>query len=190
MTDGNQSSQEPTWVGEVWRFWFESLPPGAWFKRDDAADAEIRQRFAGLHAQLAAADHAAIPLSSRTALATVIVLDQFPRNMFRDTQQAFASDVNARQVTKAAVAAGLDRALDTNGRVFLYLPLEHSEDAEDQRLSVALISVLGDANYTKFAQAHRVIIDRFGRFPHRNAALGRTSTPDEIAFLAEPGSSF
>ncbi len=190
MSDGTQQLREPAWVDAVLRFWFETLTPQAWFKRDDAVDAEIRQRFASLHAQLAAADHVGVPANARTALATVIVLDQFPRNMFRGTPQAFSGDLKARQVTKAAVAAGLDRELDTNGRVFLYLPLEHSEDAEDQRLSVALISVLGDANYTKFAQAHKVIIDRFGRFPHRNAALGRTSTPKEIAFLAEPCSSF
>ncbi len=189
MKAERQPAHEPAWVGDVLRFWFETLTPAAWFRRDAAVDAEIRRRFADLHARLAAADHIE-PRNARTALATVIVLDQFPRNVFRGTPQAFASDAKARQMTKAAVAAGLDLHLDTDGRVFLYLPLEHSEAADDQRLSVALISALCDANYTKFALAHKVIIDRFGRFPHRNAILGRMSTPDEIAFLAEPGRSF
>ena len=190
MTVDQRPAHAPDWVGEVLRFWFETLTPAAWFKRDEAVDAEIRRRFSSRHMRLAAVDHNGVPPNARTALATVIVLDQFPRNMFRGSPLAFASDAKARQVTKAAVAAGLDRELDIDGRVFLYLPLEHSEDARDQLQSVALISALGDASYAKFALAHKVIIDRFGRFPHRNATLGRISTPEEIAFLAEPGSSF
>ena len=120
----------------------------------------------------------------------MLVLDQFPRNMFRDTPQAFATDALARAVAQGAIAQGLDDGLEPEQRVFLYLPLEHSEDKDDQALAVALISGLGDAEFTRYAQAHKAVIDRFGRFPHRNAVLGRPSTPEEQAFLAEPGSAF
>jgi uncharacterized protein (DUF924 family) len=112
------------------------------------------------------------------------------RNMFRGTPQAFAADAKALDLAAAAVALGFDRALTNDERQFLYLPFEHAESAEAQAHSVALFASLGDPELTKWAEAHKAVIDRFGRFPHRNAVLGRTSTPEEIEFLRQPGSSF
>ena len=181
---------EPVWVGEVLDFWFRELTREQWFRRDDHVDQTILIRFRALHDSLAGQDLPPRAATARHALAAVIVLDQFPRNMFRGTPRAFATDTQARAVAQAALEAGLDTPLTTNERLFLYLPLEHSEDPEDQRLAVALMSALGDAELTRYAIAHQTIIDRFGRFPHRNAILGRPSTPEEIAFLKEPDSAF
>lgn len=176
------------WIDDVLAFWFEELAPEAWFKRSDAVDQQIREQFSDLYERMARDGVA--PAAAREALAAVIVLDQFPRNMFRGTARAFASDPAARAISRAAIDAGFDRQLDKHGRLFIYLPLEHSEDLADQRRSVALIGALGDPRLTEFADAHHRIIARFGRFPHRNAALARRSSPEEIVFLTEPGSSF
>ena len=116
-------------------------------------------------------------------LAAVIVVDQFSRNMFRGTPRAFAADPIARRLARRAVDRGFDLSMTREERLFLYLPFEHSEDREDQARSVHLIGQLGHDGWTRYAQAHQSIIDRFGRFPHRNAILGRTSTPDELALL-------
>jgi uncharacterized protein (DUF924 family) len=178
------------WADDVLRFWFEELKPDSWFKRDDAVDRAIRLRFAVVLAAVAAARPDTLASAPCPALAAVIVLDQFPRNMFRGSAEAFAHDAGARAVACAAIAAGHDKALDAAGRLFLCLPFEHSEDAADQARAVALISALGDAEWTRHAEAHKRIIDRFGRFPHRNAALGRATTPEEAAFLRQPGSAF
>jgi uncharacterized protein (DUF924 family) len=123
-------------------------------------------------------------------LAAVIVLDQFSRNMFRSTPRAFAADPIARRLARQAVERGLDVSMAREERLFMYLPFEHSEDREDQALSVHLIGQLGHEEWTRFALAHQSIIDRFGRFPHRNAVLGRTSTKEEIALLEESMGSF
>lgn len=181
---------EPEWVGAVLRFWFEELTPQAWFKRSDVLDEAIRQRFAATVAEVAAAPDDTLLQSAGRVLAAVIVLDQFPRNIFRGTSQAFATDPKARTLAAGALGKGYDRSLDKHGRLFLYLPFEHSEDAADQRRSVALLSAIGDPEFTRYAEAHQAIIGRFGRFPHRNVALGRTSTREELEFLQEPGSSF
>jgi len=187
MTDAAASEE---WIGDVIGFWFEELGRARWFAKDGDVDAAIRDRFLILYEVLSGWAAADALTSARRALATVIVLDQFPRNMFRDTPQAFATDALARAIAQGAIAQGLDDGLEAEHRIFLYLPLEHSEEKDDQALSVALISGLGDAEFTRYALAHKAVIDRFGRFPHRNAVLGRTSTPEELAFLAEPGSSF
>lgn len=184
------SAAEPAWVADVLRFWLEETPAEARFKRSDDLDAAIRLRFAAEYDSLRQAPPDAARLTQRLALASVIVLDQFPRNMFRGRPEAFGSDALARRIAGDAVAAGLDQSLDKDGRLFLYLPFEHAEDLDLQDRSVALIAALGDAELDRFAIAHRDIIRRFGRFPHRNAALGRPSTPDEVAFLREPGSGF
>lgn len=181
---------EPGWVGEVLSFWFEELKPAQWFKRDDAVDRAILIRFLDLHASLAGLPPPPASMGVRTFLAATIVLDQFPRNIYRGSAKAFASDPEARAIAQAAIDAELDRGLGTDERLFLYLPFEHSESRDDQVMSVALISALGSAEYTRYAEAHKAIIDRFGRFPHRNAVLGRTSSAEEIAFLKEPMSSF
>ena len=127
---------------------------------------------------------------ARTALAAVIVLDQFSRNMFRSTPRAFANDAKALSITQKALAKGFAGALSSEEQLFLYLPFEHQENVDAQARSVELISALSDPELTKFAQAHKDVIDRFGRFPHRNGILGRTSTAEELEFLKGQGSSF
>lgn len=191
MSEGRaQAALEPPWVDEVLRFWIENTPPERRFKKDAAFDAEIASNFAPLVEHLTANPPGTNGLTPRSALAAIIVLDQFPRNIFRGSPRAFASDTTALALAKATVEARLDQELPPEGRLFVYLPFEHSEAIEDQDRSVALIEALGDPEWTRYAFAHRDIIRRFGRFPHRNAAVGRVSTSDELAFLSEPGSSF
>ncbi|MGD9784816.1 MAG: DUF924 family protein [Hyphomicrobiaceae bacterium] len=180
----------PPWASAVLSFWFDELGPGRWFASSDETDRLVRQRFQTLHGELAAAPLATLLASAETVLAAVIVLDQFPRNMHRGEAAAFATDANARALADAAIARGFDTSLDKHGRLFLYLPFEHSENLPDQERAVALISALGDATLTDYAVRHRDVIMRFGRFPHRNSALGRPSTDEEAAFLTQPGSRF
>jgi len=178
------------WVDEVLRFWFEETGPKQWFEKDEAFDAAVRRRFLALHEAVAARPGEALLGDARTALAALIVLDQMPRNMYRGSGRAFATDAKALEVAEAVVARGWDAGLGRDGRLFCYLPFEHAEDASAQARCVALFSALGDADLVRWAEAHKAIIDRFGRFPHRNAALGRPSTPEEVEFLEQPGSSF
>ena len=180
---------EPAWVGDVIQFWFAELTEAHWFARSDDLDEQIRNRFLALHEQIVLSDGIDVD-TPRPLLAGVIVVDQFSRNMFRGTPRAFAADPIARRLARQAIARGLDLSMTREERLFLYLPFEHSEDREDQARSVQLIGQLGQEEWTSHAQAHRSIIDRFGRFPHRNAILGRTSTPDELALLNEPMGSF
>ena len=186
MTDADDEE----WIGEVNRFWFGEIDPAARFRKDAAVDAKIRERFLILYEVLAKWPASAALASHERALATVLVLDQFPRNLFRGSAQAFATDALAREVARAAIAKGLDTAVGKERRLFLYLPFEHSEDKGDQARSVELISSLGDPDLADWAVRHKAVVDRFGRFPHRNAVLGRSSTPEEEVFLKEPGSSF
>jgi uncharacterized protein (DUF924 family) len=180
---------EPAWVGEVLHFWFGELGAAQWFSKSDAVDREIRVRFLALHEQIVLSDGIDVD-ELRPVLAAVIVTDQFSRNMFRGSPRAFAADVLSRRFARQAVDRGLDVSMTREERLFMYLPFEHSEDREDQARSVHLIGQLGHEEWTSYAQAHQSIIDRFGRFPHRNAILGRTSTPDELALLDEPMGSF
>jgi uncharacterized protein (DUF924 family) len=182
-------TMRPGWADEVLRFWFEETAKEQWFKRDDAFDATLRQRFLTLHASIAALRLEACLADAGTALAATIVLDQFSRNMLRGTPEAFAMDAKALAVAQGAIARGFDADVPQTRRQFFYLPFEHAEDAGAQARSVALFATLGE-DFLRWAEAHKAIIDRFGRFPHRNAALGRASTPEEIAFLQEPNSSF
>lgn len=174
----------PREAAEVLGFWFGELTPQQWW-RDNTLDAQIAGRFLGVYHRL----RRRVPWqwwnTPHGALAGILVLDQFPRNMFRGTAAAFASDAAARRLADAAVSRGFDRGLSVDERLFLYLPFEHSEDADDQVRAVTLISGLGNAQYSEFAEQHKAVIDRFGRFPQRNAALVRVSTPEEAAFLAE-----
>lgn len=181
---------EPVWVDDVLSFWFGELSREQHFKRDETVDQRIRHRFSGLYEKVLAGREPIDETSPRAVLAAAIVLDQFPRNMFRGSPRAFEADPLARRMAATAVDRGLDERLGKDERLFLYLPFEHSENAADQVRSVALIGALGDDELTRYAVAHKVIIDRFGRYPHRNAVLGRTSTPEELAFLKEPMSSF
>ena len=171
---------------DVLRFWF-GQDPKRWFEKNAAFDAEIRTRFLPLYEELSSkADWLS---QARDCLARVIVLDQFPRNMFRGTARAFAADPLALAAAKHAVAKGYDEGLLPVEKQFLYLPFEHSESLADQERACDLMKPLGEELYG-WAVKHKVIIERFGRFPHRNEILGRTSTPEETAFLKQPGSGF
>lgn len=178
-------------------FWFGApdsadfgKPREAWFKADDAFDAEIRRRFEAALDEAHAGSHDGLAATPEGALALTILLDQFPRNIYRGTPRAFAFDPQALAVARQALAAGHDQAVAPFQRTFLYLPFEHSESLADQERSVALFEALGDENGLDYAVRHRDIIARFGRFPHRNAILGRESTPEELSFLEQPNSSF
>lgn len=181
---------EPAWVDDVLRFWFTELTYEQCFKKDDDVDRQIDARFRAVHERLAADAGSINTTAPRELLAAIVVFDQFPRNLFRGTARAFATDPVARRLANAAVDSGIDTAMAKRERIFVYLPFEHSEDTADQVHSIARLGALGDPELDKYALAHKVIIDRFGRFPHRNVALGRVSTPEEIAFLKEPMSSF
>ena len=183
--------------GAVLDFWF-GQPRGPsrpeWFRKDAAFDEEVRARFGALHAAAARRELEAWRLSPEPMLALVIVLDQFSRNLHRDDARAFAQDAHALECAREAVGRGDDLALLPVGRQFLYLPLEHSEDLADQEACVELMRSLEafeeTRGLTEWAVRHRDVIRRFGRFPHRNAALGRASTPGEVEFLRQPGSRF
>jgi uncharacterized protein (DUF924 family) len=169
----------------VIQFWRDEVGAPHWFDDDPALDAKIRMRFEALWHQANAGDLDDWQTTPEGALALTIVLDQFPRNMFRGRAEAFSTDARARAVVNAAIAAGFDMRLPTVLRPFFYLPLMHAEDLADQDRSVAYIGErcgTGSVNYP-YALAHRDVIARFGRFPARNAALGRTSTLEEEAFL-------
>ena len=180
---------EPAWVGEVLRFWFEELAESNWFEKSDDLDALIRNRFLLLIEQLVVDGGLGVS-TPRAMLAAVLVLDQFSRNIFRGDPRAFAADPVARRISRSAIAQGFDGAMTKEERLFLYLPFEHSEDAGDQALALDLIKSLGRDDLTRYSLAHKEIIDRFGRFPHRNDVLGRRSTAEEIEFLRGPMSSF
>ena len=181
------STIPPGWAADVLHFWFEQCTPEQWFKRDDAFDQALRQRFLPLHASVAALANEACLTDAGTALAATIVLDQFSRNMFRGTPAAFAQDPKALAIAQAAIARGFDTTLPENRRQFFYLPFEHSEDLADQEYCIALMSETGDADLLKWAKLHADIIRRFGRFPHRNQALGRATTAEEQVFLDSGG---
>jgi uncharacterized protein (DUF924 family) len=185
---GRQSSNdpaEPAWVTEVLHFWFDELAEAQWFAKSDGIDAQIRSRFLSLH-QWLVAHEGCVAATPRALLAAVIVLDQFSRNLFRGTPRLFAADPVARSLSRSAISQGFDMAMKEQERLFLYMPFEHSEDREDQALAVKLIARLGNEAWTRDAIAHQAIIDRFGRFPHRNAILNRHSSADEVLLLQEP----
>src|SRR5215469_13154716 len=171
---------------DVVTFWLRAGPK-AWFRKSKAFDAEIRQRFETLHYAAARGELDGWAETSEGALALLLLLDQFPRNLFRGSPHAFATDPLALNVARRAVERGFDRQVDPDLRQFFYLPFEHSERLEDQDRSVALCAASGDAELLKWANLHRDIIARFGRFPHRNASLGRDTTPEERAFLNSGG---
>ncbi len=161
-----------------------------WFKKDDTLDAAIATRFSGAVEQAIAGQLDGMADEAENALALVILLDQFPRNLYRGMAKSFAGDERALCLAKRIVERGWDRALPLYSRMFVYLPFEHSENLQDQERSVQLFASLSDDNLGKYAVGHHDIIARFGRFPHRNAVLGRASTAEEIEFLKQPGSSF
>lgn len=176
--------------GEVLHFWFEESTPEQWFTKTEPFDAEIRQRFFSTYEAVLAGKMDHWLESPKGYLAQVIVLDQFPRNIFRGMAKAFEGDAKALKLAKAAVAAGLDQNLSVPQRSFLYMPFMHSEDLEDHETAMKLFAQPGLEENLKFEILHKNIIERFGRYPHRNRILGRTSTPEEIEFLKEENSSF
>lgn len=178
-------SQSATDAAAVVAFWRDA-GPDRWFAKDEAFDRQFRAHCLDLHEAAARGGLQSWLDDPTGALALVLLLDQFPRNCFRDTPRMFATDPQARAVATAAIEAGHDQAIDPELRVFFYLPYEHSEDPADQDRSVALSQPLSEL-YRKYAELHRDIIRRFGRFPHRNAILGRKTTPEEQAFLDEGG---
>ena len=184
-------------TARVLDFWFGSRRSGEpirvrtrWFRPDADFDAACAAALGTDCERALAGALASLEDSAHGSLALVILLDQIPRNIFRGTAEAFAGDARARTVADRAIAHCFDRTLAPAERMFRYLPFEHAETLADQDRAVALFADLGDADWLDYAHRHRAIIARFGRFPHRNAVLGRASTPEELAFLQEPGSTF
>ncbi len=175
---------------EVLAFWFEELTDRDWYNSTPALDQQILRRFRATHHALARTVEPLWRADPASRLAAVIVLDQLPRNMYRATPLAFATDGLARREARLAIAGGADRLVHGRQRPFFYLPFEHSEQIDDQEYSVRLFSDLPDANLLDYAVRHRDIVARFGRFPHRNDFIGRESTEEEIEFLKLPGSGF
>lgn len=165
--------------------------PQTWFSRNEALDAEIQSEYADLHFQASCCALSGWEETPEGTLALLLLLDQFPRNLFRGSGHSYATDPLARATARRALAKGFDRHVEPILRPFFYLPFEHSEDLEDQRYSVSLFEKhrdeTGDAEPLKWAIVHLDLIERFGRFPHRNAALGRETTPDEQAYLDADG---
>jgi uncharacterized protein (DUF924 family) len=178
-----QSDPTPAAVIEFWR----DAGYEKWFTADPEFDKEVRERFAGVHEAAAAGKLDAWASTADGALALLIVLDQFSRNIFRGTARAFAADAAAREVARRALASNFDREVDPAMRAFFFLPFMHSEDLADQEYCVELYRALGDPEGIKYAEIHRDAIARFGRFPHRNEMLGRQSSAEEIAYLDSGG---
>ncbi len=171
---------------DVIGFW-RSAGPEKWFKRVHAFDEAIRLKFEPVHMRAARGEYDAWAERAEGALALLILLDQFPRNLYRGSAHAFATDPKARVVARAAIEQGFDREVEPILRNFFYLPFEHSEDLADQDYGIALMTEAGHADNLKWGVIHRDIIVKFGRFPHRNPAFGRMTTPDEQEFLDEGG---
>lgn len=175
-------THDPHAVVQFWR----DAGPSRWFKRDDAFDAAFRDRFLAAHEAAARGALASWGDTAEGALALVLLLDQFPRNAFRGTARMYATDAQARIAADAAIAAGHDHAVDAALRPFIYLPFMHSENVRDLDRCVVLMQPVGGESL-RFAEHHRGVVARFGRFPHRNAVLARRSTEEERRFLAEGG---
>ena len=177
---------------EVLRFWFEEVKPNQWFQKNEAFDAAIRDRFATTYEMARDGLCDAWREEPLGCVALCVVLDQFPRNMFRNDPVAFATDEKALLTAKYAVAKGFDMLVPPEKRRFIYLPYEHSEILSDQMKCVELFGRMKkeDPVGYDYAVRHRDVIEKFGRFPHRNVILGRASTPEEEAYLAQPGSGF
>ena len=172
-------------------FWFQEIEPPAWWKKDPDFDQLLQERFGKVHAMATAGELSGWRETALGRLAEIIVLDQFSRNIFRDTQQAFACDGIALVLAQEAVSSGADNELTPGQRAFLYMPYMHSESPCIHKKAVDLFGAEGmSSGNLEFEMKHKAIIDRFGRYPHRNELFGRVSTDEEVAFLEGPGSSF
>jgi len=169
------------WSATIVNFWFKKLKPKDWWNKDDSVDSQIKERFFELWEEQKTTTADGFLASPETALAAIILFDQFPRNMFRGLADAFATDHLALQIAVQAVDLGLDETLPENQRAFLYMPFMHSEELQDQNRSVTLFTALG--NNIKYANSHRDVIAKFGRFPHRNEVLGRPMRAGEQAAI-------
>lgn len=181
-----------TLQNSVLSFWFEETTPEQWFLSDPSFDRIVVSKFSGLYEDAALGLYDEWMGTPEGSLALCILLDQFPRNMFRGTPRAFATDKKALGIANRALDRGFDKALPPRDRRFLYLPFEHSENLDDQKKSVALFETMRGDDETgyDYAVRHLAVIERFGRFPHRNKILGRVSTSAEEDYLAQPGSGF
>jgi uncharacterized protein (DUF924 family) len=177
-------------IDQVLTFWFEELSPKMWWVKDSDLDEQIAERFSDLLHQATQCELSGWRNSPEGSLAEIIVLDQFSRNIYRDTAKSFSNDPLALCLSQQAISKGFDLKLDSEPRSFMYLPFMHSESAVIHQEALKLYERLGDAQKLDFELRHKAIIDRFGRYPHRNQMLGRTSTEEELAFLEQPGSSF
>ena len=171
------------WAGEILDFWFGELTPADWFSGGKELDERIRDRFSDLYLQLSQETPQVAMTDPEAALAAIIALDQFPRNMFRGTPEAFATDHKALALARNALQRGFDQGMTPEQRQFLAMPLMHSETLDDQHRCVEIFRDIGNEDALKYALEHRDIVERFGRFPHRNRALGRDSSEAETAFL-------
>ena len=177
-------------IADVINFWFEENGAEQWYAKNDAFDRLIRERFGELHRRAAQGELFEWRNSPEGRLAEIILLDQFSRNLSRDTPRAFASDGMALILAQETVSAGDDFKLAAQQRAFVYMPYMHSESRFIHEVALKIYRDFGDDNLLDYELRHKRIIDRFGRYPHRNALLGRQSTPEELAFLQEPNSSF
>lgn len=175
---------------DVLDFWFNDIEPKQWFQKDIDFDKSIKERFGLLYQQAIQGELSAWRDSPKGALAEIIVLDQFSRNIYRDQPESFAADPMALALAQVSIANGFDVELSATERSFLYMPFMHSESAAIHEEAVKLFRGLGIVNNLDFELKHKKIVDRFGRYPHRNAILGRKSSAEELAFLEEPNSSF
>lgn len=175
---------------DILNFWFEEIEPQQQFTKDPDFDQEIRQRFGKVYEQIVSGETTHWRATPEGRLAEIIVLDQFSRNMFRDSPKAFQADPLALQLAQEAVHLKVDQAMPMNQRSFFYMPYMHSEDPKIHEQAMKLFDQKGLENGLKFEILHKKIIDRFGRYPHRNKILGRKSTKEEIEFLQEANSSF
>lgn len=174
----------------ILRFWFEEITPEQQFAKDDAVDRTIAERFGGWRDDVLASDALGWRGEAGHLLAAIILLDQFSRNIHRDTAEAYAADPLALSLTHEAIERGWDRALPPEQAAFLLMPLMHAESRDMAALSVAKFEELGVASNLEFARDHAAVIERFGHYPSRNAALGRTSTPEEEEYLSQPGAGW
>ncbi len=175
-------------ASDVLEFWF-SAGPKMWFARDDAFDKTIRDRFSALHGKAASGGIDEWSISAEGTLALIIVLDQFSRNLFRNSPLAFANDKKALGLSLNTIAKRQDIEFPTNVRLWIYLPFQHSEDLGIQERSIELFETIDDPKNLRYARIHHDTIEKFGRFPHRNKVLGRTSSTEELKYLADGGFS-
>jgi uncharacterized protein (DUF924 family) len=175
---------------DIIHFWYTEIPPRNWFIKDLAFDTMLKRRFGDIHQRAAAGELAHWRKKPLGKLAEIIVLDQFSRNLFRDSSKAFAYDGQALVLAQSAIEQGADLGLLPKQKSFMYMPFMHSESAVIHKQGVSLFQQSGLEDNYEFELKHQVIIDRFCRYPHRNDILGRSSTPEELVFLSQPGSSF